>query len=661
MKVLVAAVLLAAAATFAFWPAGSVEQSQLESPVRTALASAVESADQPDAHRRLLDASTSSATAANPADEPFDPTPVLVPPWTADVFVFDQDDRPAADAVVTLWTLRKAPPTMFTKKNYTYSDREEPQHAIVRTDATGHACLVLDRETYEIEASKENVGCSNGARLWHEHSAASTTRLELLAPLFVQGRVLRVDGGPAADAEVTVEAYASPALLGVQARAVSPVHTDAEGRFRVPVQRLVSYRFMASQLGKQTSREELSVRGSSLPEITLTFPGAITVSGLVVDVGGRPVPGAEVTAWRDVGPWDPVHGVSDSETVTAKTSDDGRFAIEVRRHARYQLLASASGHATSDLVQVETNAVRPHAEARLALTNFATIRGRVLRGDGSPFPGIMVTAAPESGLCLSPFIPAKGPVPSQADLFPRVHAATAADDGSFVLTVHPATTWTLSVRLALENRRLSVKVPGVAPGRDDVMLTVSQRDLAGCVVSGTVIAADGAPAVFTISIVDFDPNGRPVSSSKADARWEGNRFECVPLPLGQQFALRVHEGDRGAARSRLAEAFHGPFRTDQARLDVNIRLEAWGELAGRVLHADGSPARRVMVGCRAEGPLDLQIGSAFVDAEGRFKTLRCAPGANRISVCRDGAVLHAQEVTILPGPNPEIVIRLPAK
>lgn len=660
MKVIAAAVLLAAAATFAFWPSGAVEQSPPEAPARTALASAVESADQPQAPQRspASEPSPSVAATSAPPTEPLDATPVRVAPWTAKVFVFDAQDRPVADAVVTTWALAPAGHRMPDGAN-AYSGREEHPASVARTDVTGHVTIALDREAYEVEASKEGVGRSEAAPLWFSIAATKTTRMELLPPLFLQGRVVRLDGGPATDAEITTKAKPSTGLAVFRARPVSPVRTDAAGRFVVPVQKWVSYEFVATLDGKQTFREKLFVAGPALPEITLTFPGAITVSGLVVDAEGRPVPAAEVTGWRDTPPGDPEVGPRDAETVTATADPTGRFVLAVRRHARYQVLAAAKDQATSELVAVETTVARPHPAVRLTLPRFATIRGRVLREDGSPFAGIKVLADPEAGLSLGPGSVEKGPRPAQIDLFPKVKAATVADDGSFTLTVHPGTTWSVSVRPVADNWRMGMKQASVAPGRDDVVLTLTDADLAGCVVSGTVDAAFGLNGPFTVSIVDYGRDGKILGSSDASARWEGNRFECRPLPLGQQFGIRVRDGE--VRDSRLAEALFGPFRTESARLDVTIRLEPWGTLPVRVFQADGGPARRVKVVSHEVIPTSFGRGATPVDEKGRVELSRLVPGAHRLCVFDDLRKLHEQETTVLPGPNPEIVIRLPAR
>ena len=46
--------------------------------------------------------------------------------------------------------------------------------------------------------------------------------------------------------------------------------------------------------------------------------------------------------------------------------------------------------------------------------------------------------------------------------------------------------------------------------------------------------------------------------------------------------------------------------------------------------------------------------------EGRIVLKQCAPGAHTVTVWRDQERLLEQSMTILPAPNSELVVRLPA-
>jgi len=105
-----------------------------------------------------------------------------------------------------------------------------------------------------------------------------------------------------------------------------------------------------------------------------------------------------------------------------------------------------------------------------------------------------------------------------------------------------------------------------------------------------------------------------------------------------------------------------PFVTSREGVDLQVRIDDWGEQPVRVLAADGTRARRVRVGAKRDGNLNLGfLPSAMPsDPEGRIVLKQCAPGAHTLTVWRDRDRLLEQPATILPGLNPEIVLRLPA-
>jgi len=71
--------------------------------------------------------------------------------------------------------------------------------------------------------------------------------------------------------------------------------------------------------------------------------------------------------------------------------------------------------------------------------------------------------------------------------------------------------------------------------------------------------------------------------------------------------------------------------------------------------------RRMSVVSHEVIPTSFGRGTVPVDEEGRVELSRLVPGAHRLLVFDDSGKQHEQEVTILSGPNPEIVIRLPAR
>jgi len=433
--------------------------------------------------------------AANPSRAP---SSALLPapppgPWVATLLVVDPAGEPVPDAVVTVWPapndakagmpehVRPEPDPRHMARSSTKDgaqapgsvamleagERQRRPACIVRTDATGHVTVTLHDDVCTARATHEPEGESREKGVARERAEAET-RLVLEPAILLLGHVREADGAPAPQVRVETRVVGGSGFERGMPATPGPVVTETVGAFTVRVQRDVRYELRATRTRDATFPFEVFVGDGPPAPITLVFPGAITLAGTVVDADARPVARADVTAWREFARGE--RDYSQAERVPVRADDAGRFSMPVRAHARYQLLATAPGHATSDLVWTETTQHEPHPEVRLVLQRLATIRGTVVHGDGSPFPGLSVRAHPEAGDSRNWI-----GQPWREDRFPAVEAATTGGDGRFTLSVHPRTDWTLDLRLAPRNWRLRVLEPGVRPGRDDVVLRVTEN------------------------------------------------------------------------------------------------------------------------------------------------------------------------------------------
>jgi RNA polymerase sigma factor (sigma-70 family) len=615
-----------------------------------------------------------AAASPDSALPPFDPSPVHVAPWIAHFHVVDIDLEPVADAVVTIWMAKKMPagavPPMARNasgRGYTYQGHGGEPLFKVRTDATGHVEQRLDLECVVAAAGKQGLDDSSEQYL-HGDDSAREIRFELDVPVALHGFVLGADGLPAAGTRVTAGVGGYHRISRADPPAPGPVTTGIDGRFGLPVRKAARYSLFGERDGRRTFTEHVRIHDDHPPEVVLSFPGAITIEGFVVDPEGRPVGGASVTAWREFHSGGSMDPVDDAERERADTAANGRFSIPVARHARYQLIANKPGLASNAPVWVETTAVRPHTETQLELQAFAAIKGHVVHGDGSPFVGISVGARPEKG---APYGMGMDAVPDQENLFGRVRSAITGDDGSIALVVHPGTRWT--VEATRDHPVGKVQLSGIEPGRTDVLLRVTDADLRGCVVHGTVVRTDGGPVgPYRVEIIGVErERGQPETMGDAGAHIDGAHFTVGPLPLGKHCSLLVTAKDNAAGGAShtvsLAPAHVGPFTTDQPQLDLGeFRLEPWGEVPVRLLDAQGLPAKKMLVVVRR----DVYVGDFFPpqrpDSAGRAVVKRCTPGASHLYVAADeefGArpvALFEQELVVTPGLNPEVVVRLPA-
>ncbi|MEO6593394.1 MAG: hypothetical protein ABIP94_01425, partial [Planctomycetota bacterium] len=623
------------------------------------LVAALEPDEATPLERAHVDQPTNATEPTQTAKPPaFDDSPLRVPRWIARFFVVDELEQPVFGATVTIWAARRVLADGFGLRHESgskYSGYLTAPLTELRTDATGHAQEVFDVERVEVAAAKPGVGWTG--RLGLENTRATEMKFVLEPQITLRGFVQRADGSPAAGAKVVVSASGSSIIQQGEPFEPGSLVAGDDGRFTLTVQRGIGYQMYAEQEGVR-SFDEIARIHSDDPEVVLVFPGAITLGGSVVDLEGKPVAAAEVSMWREYHIDDPQQA-PDWEHVTATTNAQGRFVASVRRHARYQLVAKAPGHANSQLAWAETTAVRSHAEVRLELLASTTIAGRVVRGDGSPFAGVEVGARAETGV---PRI--YSTVANRIDEFQEVRRVRAGDDGKFELTVHPGTSWTVLAWPDTAASRLCVRHPGIAPGSDDVVLRIEHADLAGCVVRGTVRRADGKPVGdYRVEVITYE-HGQPFGGGEVSVRIDGDRFTTSPLSRGWPCDVLVTPVDVSQPTRRwigeVAAARSKRFTADRAQIELELRLERWGEVPVRVITADGAVAHRV----RVEAWRDVRLGYSNswmpVDAEGKLVLQRCAPGAHRLRVWRDLTVLSVQQLEIAPGPNPEVVVRLPA-
>jgi len=657
-KMLVGAVVLAAAAFVWFsWPRADTVAAPTRVDDAVLAASGTAEPTNPAADSSAPQrVSVLGETVPAVADEgPFDPTPVLVPPWSPEFLVVDDDEMPVAGASITIWPGKKVERAADERQRlggprHAYEGRAESPRWTVVTDADGRARPTLDVEYVVAMASHAAFGDSREDVLWH--TRVVETKLVVVTELAVRGIVLQPDATPAAGAQVT--AMASGINFQAIARRPEPATSDAAGRFTMKVQRHGTWVFRAERDGQHTFYRRRTVTDDRM-EIVLQFPGAIAVAGRVVDAIGRAIAEAEVKAWRE--PQRAAEPAEDDEQMLRTTTDAaGRFVLPVRSFARYQLLASAAGHAASEVVWTETTTANPQAELQLALQAMVPIRGRVVHEDGQPFAGVHIGAEAELGEH------GTASRPGREDRFGNVPATPSAADGTFELAVHPGTTWTLRA-LPMASKPLLVReLRGVAGGANDVVVKITADDLVGCVVRGTVVSAvDGSAVSFGIELLSYGDSGPLLRGGSI--RIDGNRFATEPLPVGRRFGLWVApKAMRGNSRvmSSLSMTDVPPFETRAGGVDLEIRVEPWSQLPVRVLGPGDEPVRNACVGASTTSWFSQGRAPLHVDGMGRVTLPFLCRGVVRLTVTRGGSrIVHEQEVTITPGANPELVIRLP--
>ena len=355
--------------------------------------------------------------------------------------------------------------------------------------------------------------------------------------------------------------------------------TDAKGRFRIDGIGRGPVGLVARAPGFGEARRD--ARSGEAVELFL-FPGA-SLAGVVRDDQGRPVTGAAVRT----------EGDRPSERTDAK----GEFRMASVRPGEHTVVAREGGRAPGIAVVV----VEPETEASVSivLSDGGFVTGRVVDPEEQPLAGrLRVEVFDEHGL------------PSSVS---DGLATDAKADGTFALGPLPIGTLGIGVSAP---RHATRRVEATIAGRGR---TVDLGDVTletGLVIRGQVRDREGS--------------GIEGASVRARLRRPGERGEgeATSEADGAFVVAGLKPGtyQLTASRSGLAPAHAmAPAGGDP----VDLVMEAGGEIAGRVVDADGQPAEEAfLIAERAGGPGPGPGGAsgAADEGEGRFVLRDVAAG-----------------------------------
>jgi hypothetical protein len=211
----------------------------------------------------------------------------------------------------------------------------------------------------------------------------------LAGELRIRGRVLNQDGDPVAG--VTVYAICTGGLpegphidCGFPGMMGRKETTDGDGRFFLAGLPAAMYSLYA---GVEASKNKIAAEAAiRLPlredanGIELKLKPLRSISGKVVDIAGKPVPKAQVSAQMEKTSR-PEEALSERTRGSATTDKKGEFEINNLADGPYQLEARADGFSTTPLGR----SVRPEEESvTLRMEVCAKVIGRAVKQDGSP-------------------------------------------------------------------------------------------------------------------------------------------------------------------------------------------------------------------------------------------------------------------------------------
>ncbi|MFP2962874.1 carboxypeptidase regulatory-like domain-containing protein [Myxococcus sp. 1LA] len=383
--------------------------------------------------------------------------------------------------------------------------------------------------------------------------------------------------------------------------------TDEEGRFVITRVSSGTYNLIVGlhfSVGGPKARRAVTVQGTETVEASFQIETGAPVSGIVVDEHGRPVADAVVDA-------DDIPRQSDGVPLSTTTDTEGRFTLHHLMEGpcwlraskdRYEFEGSKAQvpHISHPVVVARSGA----KDVRLVLRSQGHVRGRVVRGDGSPITRFTVD-----------------------------EQTFRAPDGAFRFPVE---------RAGLQ--RLAFEAPGLTRAVREVQVVAGEdTDLgevrleAGRLIRGRVVDAEMSrpleDAVVELHLPgDDDPWGEvaPVAAEVTD---RDGTFAFAPLEARpMDVRVRTNQG-------------HPWFRQSIGPGDENLELRVYpgARVEGTLTDRHGQPVE-AMVQLVPDG-IDMSI--SVEEAPGTFHATNVRAGSYTLSAS-SAQTLDGRLVTIHP-------------
>ncbi|MCC6232403.1 MAG: carboxypeptidase regulatory-like domain-containing protein, partial [Verrucomicrobiales bacterium] len=423
---------------------------------------------------------------------------------------------------------------------------------VISTDTEGRfdTQLRLPARTYRVVATNLVTGALAGASIDLVGGITNFVTLRMLDRGTARIRVLRANGQPAANAEVTLTRLQFPSP------STESAVTDAEGMAVLGDLWEGEWSVAATALegvSRSHGLASLNLEPLRTNEVQVTLGASGTVTGTFVEANtGRPIEGAQVTLRFG--------SAIGAVAATAPTRAQGIFEIQGLPLGQY---AVSARNPVNGRVGV-TAVFLPSAEARVAVTlvevPLGEVRGTVTR-DGEPGgqPGIELKLRDDLGLA------------------PEI-TVTSGPGGEYVFRGVPVGSFRLTAHDPERQLQATAK-GGFAPAE-----TMARQDMALPGVGAAeirVLHPDGLTPAVGVA-VEF-PRGRERVASDTDAQGVAR---LSGLPLGQVEIVAVsRQAGESSSRARTNLILNAAGQVASATLI----LPGVGRVQGRVLDASGRP------------------------------------------------------------------------
>jgi protocatechuate 3,4-dioxygenase beta subunit len=469
-----------------------------------------------------------------------------------------------------------------------------------RADGRFRLTRLLPRGAYELTVRKEGFPRTTAAaRTGAAGREVPPLRIVLGEGQRIRGKVLDREGRPVVAAELTLTPD-SAEYGGAGERLRSVTSADAQGAFelrhlspgrfelRVLARGFAPARRTAIEVGAGPEAVEIGV-------ITLE-PGA-AIEGVVTDVAGNPIAGAEVTPSSN----EPVgNGFQESEPPSPyRAGADGRFRIaDLRRGDHVDLRIQHPGYAPAQVLGVEVPTPEPlHVELKVA----RSLAGRVLGPRGEPVSGALLSRVEEVRIGFS----------AHGSTFTLSHTGA---DGTFRATGLAPGTLNLEISAAGYRTRRTGGIP-IPEDRDVEHLEIILEP--GVILAGRVLDSQGEPVGDAqIWVHPERPQRDRLFQMPGSTRTDGEgHWQADGLEPGTVRVEASHQRGRATARLMLAPGEN----------HLDLTLPAGVEVAGRVGDEADAPLPNVSLQLvSTEGKAGFWAAS---EADGTFVFPNVAEGS----------------------------------
>lgn len=465
---------------------------------------------------------------------------VLTPGRVAYGWVVDEGESPVAGATVQL----HRPPSSSTMSYRRRSVEDEEAVPSTLTDAEGRYELQdLGVGLYNLVVRAAGLAPASipGLEIPDGPPEMDFGTVVLVEGATLEGQVTDADGDPVANAEVSVREEQQMMIMAVASERA--VQTNATGQFVVDGLR------PEQPVSISVKKEGYGTYGLNLIRPPLEEPLAIELlrsvrfTGRVVNEEGLAVEGARVMVGPD---YRQGRSVASFRRGSARTEQDGRFAIEGVSPGIVQVIVAGEGYQRLEQNGIEVDA---NTNMDLVLKRGALVEGTVTYADGEPVGGANVSINQDTS---------------------SVWAGSQTDfEGRY--RVEGAPLGLVSIHVHHGNGELLSEKAEIKAGANLIDLKAER----GFKISGQVMTEDGTPVRGATLSLQHNEEGHSSSTSWQEATDGNGSFSLGPVKPGTYQVTASVDG--------FADASSDNFEVNGDVEGIFLEVRPGAVLKGRIL------------------------------------------------------------------------------